>query len=113
MALSLALTRPFLLVTRFLQWSSAVIVMSITAHFINIGPRGEHIIYQEVIAAMSVVFFIPAWISPFFPNVLSKFVLGIDIIFSYLWLTSFIFAAQDYDWHSLPCPRSSLPQYML
>lgn len=49
MGLSLALTRPLLLVTRFFQWSSAVIVMGITSYFINIGPRGEHIIYQEVI----------------------------------------------------------------
>ncbi|KAJ9292653.1 hypothetical protein DTO271G3_8546 [Paecilomyces variotii] len=98
MGLSLALTRPLLLVTRFLQWSSAVIVMGITSYFINIGPRGEHIIYQEVISTMSVAFFLPAFISPFMPNVLSKFVLAIDIIFSYLWLTAFIFSAQDYDW---------------
>lgn len=72
---------------------------------------------------MSVAFFLPAFISPFMPNVLSKFVLAIDIIFSYLyvvlltsftnptgqfktnannssdrWLTAFIFSAQDYNW---------------
>ncbi|OQD73022.1 hypothetical protein PENDEC_c017G02865 [Penicillium decumbens] len=32
------------------------------------------------------------------PNRLSKFVTPIDVIFSYLWLTAFIFAAQDYNW---------------
>ncbi|KAL1851458.1 hypothetical protein Plec18170_006273 [Paecilomyces lecythidis] len=110
MGLSLGLTRPLLLLTRVLQWSSAVIVMGITSYFINIGPRGEHIIYQEVIvrtlcpecktSTISVAFFLPAFISPFLPNVLSKFVLAIDIIFSYLWLTAFIFAAQDYDWRN-------------
>lgn len=67
------------------------------------------------------VFFIPAFISPFLPTTLSKFVLVIDVIFSYLyaspshpvqstpepiqkltpnsWLTAFIFTAQDYNWH--------------
>jgi hypothetical protein len=66
---------------------------------------------------MSVVFFLPAFLSPFMPTRLSKFVLPIDIIFSYLyvklpfrhlccgtnvlrWLTAFIFAAQDYNWHN-------------
>lgn len=77
---------------------------------------------------MSVVFFLPAFISPFMPNALSKFVLIIDVIFSYLyvpsnqatsiffcagtdhdhsWLTAFIFAAQDYNWHN--CGVNSPP----
>ncbi|PYH97483.1 hypothetical protein BO71DRAFT_318317 [Aspergillus ellipticus CBS 707.79] len=92
--------RPAQLVTRFMQWASAVIVMGITSYFIHKGPRGQHIIYQEVIAVLSVVFFLPAFVSPFMPHALSKFVLGIDLVFSYLWLTSFIFAAQDYNWHN-------------
>jgi hypothetical protein len=33
---------------------------------------------------LSVVFFIPAFISPFLPTVLGRFVLAIDVIFSYL-----------------------------
>lgn len=99
MTLSRALTRPLLLFTRVMQWSSAVIVMGLVSYFIHKGPHSEHIIYEEVIATMSVAFFLPAFISPFMPNILSKFVLGIDIIFSYLWLTSFIFTAQDYNWH--------------
>ncbi|KAJ5198650.1 uncharacterized protein N7498_007767 [Penicillium cinerascens] len=99
MAFSTAISRPLQLATRALQWCSAVIVLGLTAYFINTGPRGEHIIYQEVIAVLSVVFFLPAFISPFLPTTLSKFVLIIDVIFSYLWLTSFIFAAQDYNWH--------------
>ncbi|KAI9926137.1 hypothetical protein ASPWEDRAFT_622364 [Aspergillus wentii DTO 134E9] len=95
-----AIARPLQLVTRAMQWISAVIVMGITSYFISKGPRGQHIIYQEVIAVMSVAFFLPAFVSPFLPKALSKFVLAIDIIFSYLWLTAFIFAAQDYNWHS-------------
>ncbi|RDW67319.1 uncharacterized protein DSM5745_09185 [Aspergillus mulundensis] len=95
-----ALARPVMLLVRALQWASAVIVMGITSYFISKGPRGQHIIYQEVIAVASVVFFLPAFLSPFMPNMLSRFVFGIDVIFSYLWLTAFIFAAQDYNWHN-------------
>ncbi|KAL2215135.1 membrane-associating domain-containing protein [Thermoascus aurantiacus ATCC 26904] len=100
MAISTALTRPLQLLTRFMQWSSAVIVMGIVSYLINKGPRGQHLIFQEVIAVLSVAFFLPAFISPFLPKALSKFVLAIDLIFSYLWLTAFIFAAQDYNWHN-------------
>ncbi|KAL4900833.1 hypothetical protein BDW74DRAFT_161182 [Aspergillus multicolor] len=95
-----ALARPVMLLVRALQWASAVIVMGITSYFISKGPRGQHIIYQEVIAVTSVVFFLPAFLSPFMPNMLSRFVFIIDVIFSYLWLTAFIFAAQDYNWHN-------------
>ncbi|PYI20793.1 hypothetical protein BO86DRAFT_437435 [Aspergillus japonicus CBS 114.51] len=100
MLLSTTVARPLQLLTRFMQWASAVIVMGITSYFIHRGPRGQHIIYDEVISTISVVFFLPAFVSPFMPHALSKFVLAIDVIFSYLWLTSFIFAAQDYNWHN-------------
>ncbi|KAF4267292.1 hypothetical protein KXW98_007766 [Aspergillus fumigatus] len=94
---SSSVARPLQLITRLIQWSSAVIVMGITSYFIHLGPRGQHLIYQEVISTLSVAFFLPAFISPFMPTALSKFVLAIDVIFSYLWLTAFIFAAQDYN----------------
>ncbi|KAJ5985598.1 hypothetical protein N7499_008114 [Penicillium canescens] len=98
MLFSSAIARPLQLVTRTLQWISAVIVMGLTSWFISYGrPHGTHMLYQEVIAVLSVVFFIPAFISPFLPSALSKFVLLIDVVFSYLWLTAFIFAAQDYN----------------
>ncbi|KAE8380109.1 membrane-associating domain-containing protein [Aspergillus bertholletiae] len=98
--LSTSITRPLLLVTRVMQWSSAVIVMGITSYFIHKGPRGLSLKYQEIISTISVVFFIPAFVSPFMPSTLSKFVLLIDVVFSYLWLTAFIFAAQDYNKHN-------------
>ncbi|CAG8935606.1 unnamed protein product [Penicillium salamii] len=96
MAFSSTIARPLQLGSRAMQWTSSVIVMGLTAHFIHHGPRGQHILYQEVIAVLSVVFFLPGFISPFLPKALGRFVLGIDIVFSYLWLTSFIFSAQDY-----------------
>ncbi|KAL4914403.1 membrane-associating domain-containing protein [Aspergillus aurantiobrunneus] len=97
---SAALVRPAMLIARALQWASAVIVMGITSYFIHKGPRGQHIIYQEVISVLSVVFFLPAFLSPFMPNMLSRFVFIIDVVFSYLWITAFIFAAQDYNWNN-------------
>jgi len=36
---------------------------------------------------MSVVFFLPAFLSPFLPKVVSGFVFFIDVIFSYLYAT--------------------------
>ncbi|KAJ5667728.1 uncharacterized protein N7477_006298 [Penicillium maclennaniae] len=109
MAYSTAISRPLQLATRTIQWCSAVIVMGLTSYFISKGPTGQHLIYQEVIAVLSVVFFLPAFVSPFLPTALSKFVLAIDVIFSYLWLTAFIFAAQDYNWHL--CYFHSRPGY--
>ncbi|KAJ5960741.1 uncharacterized protein N7479_007891 [Penicillium vulpinum] len=106
MVFSTAVARPLQLITRVLQWSSAVIVMGLTSYFIHHGPRGQHTIYQEIIATISVVFFLPAFISPFLPSSLSRFVLAIDVVFSYLWLTAFIFAAQDY---STSRCRSAIP----
>ncbi|KIN02445.1 hypothetical protein OIDMADRAFT_18314 [Oidiodendron maius Zn] len=88
-----------LLVNRVLQWSSAVIVMGITSYFIHRHLRGEHSKYTEVISTMSVVFFLPGFASIWVSGRLSLLVIAIDTVFSYLWLTSFIFAAQDYNWH--------------
>lgn len=52
MLFSTTITRPLQLVTRALQWASAVIVMGLTSFFISRGPKGEHIIYQEVIVRL-------------------------------------------------------------
>lgn len=42
-------SRPLTFLTRFMQWSSAAIVVGITSYFIHNYPKGQHIIYQEVI----------------------------------------------------------------
>ncbi|KAK2808469.1 hypothetical protein FQN50_004677 [Emmonsiellopsis sp. PD_5] len=128
MALGNKLVRAILFFTRFLQWGSAVIVMGIVSYFIHkfSGDRGQHLKYWEIIvglplntdpekepdAVLSVAFFLPGLLSPFLP-VIGRFAFPIDIIFSYLWLTAFIFAAQDYNWrncgdHSPPGGRCSL-----
>ncbi|PGH31890.1 hypothetical protein GX50_05325 [[Emmonsia] crescens] len=90
--------RGLLFATRLLQWCSSVIVMGIVAYFLHKFTRGQHLKYEIVISVLSVAFFLPGLISPFIPMV-GRFAFPIDIIFSYLWLTSFIFTAQDYNWH--------------
>ncbi|CAI7645738.1 unnamed protein product [Penicillium palitans] len=89
--------RFFLICNRVIQWMSSVIVFGITSYFINIGPRGLTITYVEIIAVVSVVAFLPAFISPFMKTPVKEFVLFIDVIFSYLWLAAFIFSAVDYN----------------
>lgn len=54
MAFTTAISRPLQLVTRALQWSSAVIAMGLTSYFIAKGPHGQHIIYQEVIVCLGI-----------------------------------------------------------
>ena len=46
---SATLTLPLALLTRTIQWSSAVIVMGISACMIRKGMRGEHLIFQQSI----------------------------------------------------------------
>ncbi|CAI7669640.1 unnamed protein product [Penicillium palitans] len=98
MALSTSITRPLQLIIRVLQWSSAVIVMGLTSYFIHRGPRGLHTIYQEVIVLYHLDRILPSGFRFAIPTlVVGKLVLAIDVVFSYLWLTAFTFAAQDYN----------------
>lgn len=56
-------------------------------------PFLSYLTIQELItdnlpqSTMSVAFFLLGFISPFLPKVLSKIVLGLDIIFSYLYVS--------------------------
>jgi uncharacterized membrane protein len=77
------LSRPILLATRTMQWVSSVIAMGFYAYFVHRQHSGTHPIFNLVISTLSVVFFIPAFISPF-TSMLSKWVVLIDMVFSYL-----------------------------
>ncbi|EED14309.1 conserved hypothetical protein [Talaromyces stipitatus ATCC 10500] len=92
------IARPLLLGTRTMQWVSSVIAMGIYAYFVHKQHHGTHIIFNLVISVLSVVFFLPAFLSPFKSTLLSKWVALIDMIFSYLWLTAFIFSSQSYNY---------------
>lgn len=83
--LSTTVSRPLLLVTRVMQWVSSVITMGLYAYFVHRQRHGVHIIYTLVISILSILLFIPAFVSPF-KAVLSKFVVSIDFVFSYLYV---------------------------
>jgi len=94
--------RTALFVSRLLQWASAVIVMGIASYYIAkyTSDRHEHIIYEEVIACVSVaLFLVPLFLSYYRRN--TWHTAPLDLIFSYLWLTAFVFTAQDYNYY--PC----------
>ncbi|QRD92672.1 hypothetical protein F9C07_2236864 [Aspergillus flavus] len=90
--------RFFLLSNRVIQWISSVIVLGITSYFIKTGPRGLTIVYLEVVVRCGLRGSVPNGICVSIPKHTSEdFVLFVDVIFSYLWLAGFIFAAVDYN----------------
>ncbi|KAI0380884.1 hypothetical protein F5Y04DRAFT_256917 [Hypomontagnella monticulosa] len=85
---------PFFLVSNALIWISAVIVMGILSYYINEsnGTVGNHIIYEEVISVLTVAFFLISFFIGTYPG----YILLFNVIFSYLWLVSVVFTAEDW-----------------
>ncbi|KIX95745.1 uncharacterized protein Z520_08453 [Fonsecaea multimorphosa CBS 102226] len=81
----------------FIKWSSACIVMAIVSYFIHDYSRNEHTTYQEVIACTSIGFFLPTMPLAFDRRITVQLI-PLDYIYSHLWVTAFIFAAEDYNW---------------
>lgn len=102
----------------FMIWASSAIVVGITGYFLKNFPHDQHLIFQMVIvstpsilfrdsllycshsnnvkAALTLFFWMPSFVAPFLK--FYKFYYAIpNLVFSYLWLTAFIFAAQDYN----------------
>lgn len=79
-----------------LAWISSVIVLGITAYYINSYRHDHHLIFELVIATLFTAFWLPSFILPFL-GAYRRWYLPANFIFSYLWLTAFIFAAQDYN----------------
>ncbi|KAF4591793.1 might be a transmembrane protein [Ophiocordyceps camponoti-floridani] len=75
---------------------SSVIVTGLVSHFLQrYSHRGTHIVYTEVIAVITVALYMFGMILPLF-DFYEGFLMPVNLAFSYLWLTSFIFAAQDW-----------------
>ncbi|KAE8548178.1 hypothetical protein EYB25_009972 [Talaromyces marneffei] len=77
--LSSSLSRPILLGIRTMQWASSVIALGIYAYFVHHQRSGTNPIFNLVISVL-------------------KWVALIDMVFSYLWLTAFVLAAQSYNY---------------
>ncbi|KAI1396242.1 hypothetical protein F4819DRAFT_475889 [Hypoxylon fuscum] len=84
---------PFFLVSNAIIWISAVIVMGILSYFISESNYvGNHVIYEEVISVLTVAFFLVSFVLGTYPG----YILLFNIIFSYLWLVSVVFTAEDW-----------------
>ena len=84
---------PILLATNLLIWISAVIVMGILSYLISLnGEAGSRVIYMEVIAVLTVVFFLLSFFLAAYPGTVLLF----NLIFSYLWLVAVVFTAEGY-----------------
>lgn len=70
--------------------------MAIASYFIHDYGRNEHTTYQEIIACTSIGFFLPSLPLAFYKGSTIYFI-ALDYIYSHLWVTAFIFAAQDYN----------------
>jgi len=80
--------------------------MSISAYFIANYRHNVHLRYWVSVAAIDTFLYIPALALPFMKSY-KGYLAPLAWIFSYLWLTAFIFAAQDYNFNNcvLNSPR--------
>jgi CDP-diglyceride synthetase len=101
--------RPAILANHILHWISSLIVMSIAAYFISAFSHNTHIIYWVTVGAVDAFLYIPALVLPA-SNKYKGYMWPLAWIFSYLWLTAFIFASQDYNF-GLGC-RANSPRFV-
>lgn len=90
------LHRPLLLANHVLHWISSIIVMSIAAYFIAEYGHNTHIRYWVAVGAVDSFLYLFAQVLPAIKSY-KGWLAPLAWVFSYLWLTAFIFAAQDYN----------------
>jgi len=88
--------RPLILANHALHWISSIIVMSIAAYFIAHYRHNTHLRYWISVAAIDAFLYLPALALPLIKSY-KGYLAPLAWVFSYLWLTAFIFAAQDYN----------------
>ena len=88
--------RTWLGINNFLILTSSAIITGILSHFIRrYHARGTHLIYQEVIAVITLFLYLFAMFLPAL-KAYRGYLLPLNLALSYLWLTSLIFSSQDY-----------------
>ncbi|KAF2734731.1 hypothetical protein EJ04DRAFT_552485 [Polyplosphaeria fusca] len=95
-AIPSSITKVLLCFCHFMTWASAAIVVGITGYFLNNYTHDRSLIYEIVIGASTLAFWLPTFILPLLSSYKSWF-LPLNFVYSYLWLTAFIFSAQDYN----------------
>ncbi|KAF3032024.1 hypothetical protein E8E12_001055 [Didymella heteroderae] len=92
------LHRPLLAANHTLHISSSVIVLGISAYFINNFTQNTHLRYWVALAAVDTFIQLFAVFLPAVRNY-KGYLAPVVWILSYLWLTAFIFAVQDYEYN--------------
>ncbi|KAK3693064.1 hypothetical protein B0T22DRAFT_367887 [Podospora appendiculata] len=88
--------RSMLGINNFIILSSSAIITGILSYFIHrYRGRGTHLIYQEVIAVVTLFLYLFAVFLPILKSY-RGYLLPLNLALSYLWLTSLIFSSQDY-----------------
>ncbi|KAK5202934.1 hypothetical protein LTR41_011324 [Exophiala xenobiotica] len=93
-----------ILANHWLHWSSSIIVLGISAYFIANYSHNTHLVYWITVACVDAFAYLPALVLPILGSY-KGYMAPAAWVFSYLWLTAFIFAAQDYDFGGT-CARS-------
>ncbi|KAK1775115.1 hypothetical protein QBC45DRAFT_336074 [Copromyces sp. CBS 386.78] len=93
------LLRTWLSLNNALILASSAIITGILAHFIRrYHERGTHVIFQEVIAVVTLFLYLFAMFAPALKGY-RGYLLPLNLALSYLWLTNLIFSSQDYSGH--------------
>ncbi|KAH3949345.1 hypothetical protein HBI56_103690 [Parastagonospora nodorum] len=91
-------SRLLLTATHALHLISSLIVLGIAAYFIANFGHNTHILFWICVAAIDTFLYLPAVALPFLKSY-KGYLAPLAWIFSYLWLTAFIFSAQDYNYN--------------
>ncbi|KAK4038559.1 hypothetical protein C8A01DRAFT_17353 [Parachaetomium inaequale] len=75
--------------------ASSIIITGILAYFLNWGYRSVHLVYNMVIAVLTLFLYIFAVVLPVLKSY-HGYMLPLNLALTYLWLTSLIFSSQDY-----------------
>lgn len=92
------LHRPLLALNHALHLASSLIVLGISAYFIHDYENTTHLRYWVAIASVSTFFYLPTLVLPAVKRY-KGYLAPLAWVLSYLWLTGFIFAVQDYEYN--------------
>ncbi|KAK3291084.1 uncharacterized protein B0H64DRAFT_409782 [Chaetomium fimeti] len=89
------IARSLLGVNNFIILASSIIITGILSYFLHWGYRGTHLVYNEVIAVLTLFFYLIAMVLPALKSY-RGYLLPLNLALTYLWLTSLIFSSQEY-----------------
>lgn len=106
-SLSSTIPRILLGLSNPLIFASSAILTGIISWFLHrYAFRNTHLVYMEVIAVLTLFIYLFTLVLPFLKSY-RGYLLPLNMILSYLWLTSLIFSSQDYSGHR--CRYNSPP----